>query len=79
MNVDPGWLTMWTVYDHPRDFQRHVVVRPSFALPDGRQAVYRIVCLYDTIDEAHADCEAKGLHYIPRWAEDDEVIVGVWL
>lgn len=72
---DDCTLILWTIYDHPRDFPRHVVVR-GYAVAVGPLPV---ACLYDTLAEARADCEAHGCVPMSRSPEDDEVIVETWV
>jgi hypothetical protein len=72
-------LILWTVYDHPRDFPRHVVARAHAVFPDGPRAA-AIGCLYDTLAEARHDMWTNGLNMpLARHPEDDEVIVETWV
>jgi hypothetical protein len=66
---------MWTIYDHPRDFPRHVVVR-AVAVGIGKAAC---ACLYDTLAEAREDCARLASVPMPRDPDDDEVIVETWI
>lgn len=71
-------LSMWVVYDHPRDqpeswvVRRHVIERPGTHRPTDDHS------LHQTLEEARAA--------IPMWCvrmerhpDDDPVIVEVWL
>jgi hypothetical protein len=71
-------LPMWVVFANPLDFPRHCVVRVQWASRTGVTAA-PIGCLYDTVDEAMAECAARGLAWIGRYPEDEPQIVGVWV
>lgn len=79
MNRDDE-LPMWTVYKNPSDYPGKYVVRRSVAGPGGtlRHDPFPIV-VAETIEEARLSLPQVGLHCIPRYAEDDPVIVEVWL
>jgi hypothetical protein len=74
-----GFLPMWVIYDHPRDFPEHFVVRMqcSGAPPFGSR-VASIAVLCRTLEEARAQvpiyCSLFG-----RDPADDPVIVETWL
>jgi len=73
-------LSIWVVFDHPRDFPRHVVVREQRIVRGMREPVSAAVgCLYDTVDAAMKDWARRGLYWMPRYADDDPIIVGVWV
>lgn len=72
-------LSMLVVYQQPRDYPRHVVVREQWAKNDGTIDSAFTGCLYDTFDEAMAACEALGLTFLMRHPNDDPPIRGVWL
>jgi hypothetical protein len=67
-------LTIWTVYDHPKDYPNNYVARrfendipqhEFMVCPDLETIRLLMVC--------------KGLTRIPRQEGDDPVIVEVWL
>ena len=76
-------MDMWVIYDHPRDYPDNFVVRLWEIKPDG----FSEMCvkpslnnfhLVKTLDEAR-QLIPVGLHAIPRFANDDPVIVEVWV
>lgn len=72
-------LTLWTIYDHPRDFPRHYVVRGFDILPGGERA-RPIVCLYDSLTDARHDCHAHGASgFFSPSPDDDPVILETWI
>lgn len=70
---------MWVVYAHPKDFPKHFVVRVHWVTRPPTTDVEDVACLYDTLEEAMFDCEAKGLTWLGRHHEDEPQIVGVWV
>lgn len=71
-------FVLWCVYDHPRDFPKHWVVRGWDALrnmPDPGAT------LHSTLAEARdwITTVAPGAVHIPRCQTDDPVIKEVWL
>jgi hypothetical protein len=72
-----GTLSMWTVYDHPKDFPHSYVARrfevndggptPTGDLVQGELSIIR---------KTFSDC---GLVCLTRNPEDDPVIVEVWI
>lgn len=73
-------LSVWVVYQSPKDFPGKFVVREQRVLPDGRiAAAVAPAAVTLTLDEARE----KG---VPRWATridrhpfDDAVIVETWI
>jgi hypothetical protein len=76
-------LVLHVVYDHPRDFPNHVVVRMQFPISTATQpdrvGAWPFACLYDRLDLVQRDYRAYGLTWLPRDPGDDPCIVGVWL
>lgn len=71
-------LLLYTIYDRPRDFPGHVVVRPTVVSALGvRQRP--CVGIYGSVDEAREDMRALGLYLIPRDVRDDPCIVETWV
>jgi hypothetical protein len=69
-------LSIWTVYDHPRDYPQHYVARRTeIGVPS---VVTKDMFVADTLDEVRA-LLPPGLHRLPRYENDDPVIVEVWL
>jgi len=71
---------MWTIFDHPRDFPRHVVVRPQIIVP-GDVLPGPFACLCDTLDEAREVCMAQPnvSGWFDRDPADDPCIVETWM
>ena len=67
-------VTIWTVYDHPRDYPREFVARKWV----GDQATPEIICAH-TLGALRASMQAKGLYRLARHDSDDPVIVETWL
>lgn len=65
----------YTIYDHPRDFPDHVVIRMWF----GSNFPHPYVCILDTIEEARAMLEEDGLYCLGRDPSDDPAIVETWI
>lgn len=70
-------LPMWVIYERPRDFPEHFVVR--------RWRVNGPVIFVDQMAQLAGDIEAAralvppGLYRLPPYEEDDPVIREVWL
>lgn len=73
-----GVLPLWVVFDHPRDFPAHVVVREQRA-GGGLITHAPVACLYASMQEAHHDYRRRGLTWLERQPDDDPCIVGVWV
>jgi hypothetical protein len=67
-------LSMWTIYDHPRDYPHSYVAR-RFELdkPTGD------FTLSPDLEWLRAQFIARGLICLPRDAADDPVIVETWI
>jgi hypothetical protein len=65
---------MWTIYDHPKDYPHHFVVRRWYGLtPD-----YAAQC--DTLGEARQYiADQGGCVALKRDEHDDPVIIETWL
>lgn len=75
-------LNLFVVFNKPLDFPRHVVVRVQRVSSLKRHAAIEhayTACLYNTLDEAMRECQARGLTFIERHPGDDPPIVGVWV
>lgn len=70
-------LPMWTIYERPRDYPAGFVVRRSVTDPTG--------CYHDAAAQYAPDLASAralvppGLQLLPRFPDDDPVIVEVWL
>jgi len=71
-------MTQWVIYDHPSDAPDDYVLRASYVMDGGKIEP-------DTMSWRHRKLEVlrmivpPGLHCLPRFENDDAVIVEVWL
>lgn len=83
----PGVVTLYTIYDHPRDHPGYFVVRPWDVDPKSDpQARLRIapngqpVCgLFAELETAREYCAQFGLVKLTRAEHDDPSVIEVWL
>lgn len=71
-------LCIWVIYDHPRDFPDHIVMRPQWAMRSGEVRAARVGGLYDSVGEARADLP-PGLAHLMRHHDDDPAILETWI
>jgi hypothetical protein len=73
-------LPVWVIYDHPRDYPNHFVVRRQWS-DRGMVHCDRNCYLTRSLAEARAviDRLAPGLVCFQRSSEDDPFIVESWL
>lgn len=71
---------MAVIYDHPRDFPDHFVVREHHITAGGRCMPSLVSHQFDTLEEArdHAR-QPHGKICIARHPKDDPVIVESWV
>ena len=65
---------IWVIYDHPKDFPAHFVVRVWYGLTPDPQ-----VHVFDTLDAARAAVIQRGACANCRAECDEPVIAEVWL
>lgn len=70
-------MIQYVIYDHPRDYPDHFVVRRWRVLPNRLEPDDRFCILTNTLDLARESIPA-GLVRIGRLPDDDPVIVEVW-
>lgn len=76
--MNPRTLSMWTVYERPRDYPEHYVAR-RWENVGGREPVPTTdVFVAASLAEVRA-LLPPGLHCIPRFPDDQPVIVEIWL
>ena len=76
----------FAIYDCPRDYPEHVIVRGWTYATDGKllpqtqtQAFHvRELGHRGAVSAARAHCKALGLHFLPRNWNDDPVILETW-
>lgn len=71
-------LSMWTVYDRPRDYPNSYVARRSEVTAQGRTLTSDLMVSGD-LDLIRDVLQKRGLHRIPRYPNDVPCIVEVWL
>lgn len=71
-------LRMWTVYDHPRDFPDHWVVRPGRALASGYVPAPR-AWPFETLEAVHEFLGPFHLTLIQRGDPAEPNIAEVWI
>jgi hypothetical protein len=71
-------LSIWTVYDHPRDFPDFFVARRWIAGSHGERPTKDILLSAD-LTELRNELATQGLTALCRDPSDDPKIVEVWL
>jgi hypothetical protein len=72
-----GTLSMWVVYDHPRDVPESYVAR-RWEVGPGEVATDDVVA-FDDIDKLRLYFQAQGLVKLMRQQDDQPHIMEVWL
>jgi hypothetical protein len=80
----PDWalpLSVFTIYERPRDFPLSFVVREYVVGAAGEIVASEIVAVAETLSAARALLakQRPDLARIPRLADDDPVIVESWV
>lgn len=71
-------LVTWTIYDHPKDFPNHVVVRPWEVVSGGHiEPGPQWLC--ESLEQARELLAPLRLHRLDRQPEDDPTIMETWL
>ena len=70
-------LSQWVIYDHPKDYPKHYVVRRwdigRFGVMPDQKAI-----LANSLSEARANLP-PGLYRMARYQDDDPAILEVWM
>lgn len=74
----PDTLSIWTVYDHPKDFPDKYVARRWEILPTGGVPTDDMVTASD-LETLRNHFRDAGLYPLPREDGDDGVIVETWI
>lgn len=77
MGVSVSLLSMWVVYDHPRDMPDHFVARRHEVHPRGPVPTGDVI-KGNTLGEVRARLP-PGLYRMPRDPNDEPQIVEVWM
>jgi len=72
-------LTIYVVYDRPKDFPTKIVVRARYATRDGAIRPSKTARVFDSIEQAQSWCSRKGLYRIERFPDDEPQIVEAWI
>lgn len=72
-------LTLWTIYDHPRDHPDHYVVRPFTVSAGGGEPKPGDARLFHDIEVARKAMVLMGLTCLHREPNDDPTIVETWV
>lgn len=71
-------MSLWTIYNRPKDYPKDFVARRSLILRAGVIGVTDDMFTAKTLDEIRA-LLPRGLYRIERQPRDDAKIVEVWL
>ena len=69
---------MHVIYDHPKDFPDHFVVREHYITAGGKCLPSLISHQFDTLDDARESVRYCRI-CIPRHPDDDKPIVESWI
>jgi hypothetical protein len=71
-------LIFYTIYDHPRDFPDHYVLRPHYV---GRHGIRAgpVACLSESLAALREPLEAAGLLRFVEGPSGDPAILETWL
>jgi hypothetical protein len=76
--LDRGILSMWTVYDHPKDFPDNFIARRSEIGSGEPLPVMTADVVTGNLDLIRKSMEMCGLYCLSRDPSDDPVIVETW-
>jgi len=79
MTSDEEILSLWTVYDHPKDMPDVYVARRSEVLRGGKTRMTEEAMACTSLDPIREEMMRRGLICMTRAPTDDPVIVEVWL
>lgn len=78
MSEDRGLLSMWTVYDHPRDYPGGYIAR-RWEIGRGASFPTADVLTAKNLDQLREEMAIRGLYRIARQDGDDPVVVESWI
>ena len=70
-------LSLWTVYDHPRDWPHGFIARRHVISNGGSHPTAETLQAL-SLEELRVDLRARGLVCVARHASGDPVIVETW-
>ena len=71
-------LSIWVVYDHPKDYPEHYVARRWVTSAFGAVATDDVL-LNSSLERIHEIFDSRGLVRMHRYPDDDEKIVETWI
>jgi hypothetical protein len=71
-------LSIWTIYDHPSDFPDGFIARRWEITGNGEEKTDDVVKAVE-LKSLQEHFAMRGLYRMPRYDEDDPVIVECWL
>jgi hypothetical protein len=71
-------LSIWTIYDHPRDYPEGFIAR-RWAIANGQNFMTSDTFKADNLETLRRHFEGRALFRMPRQDGDDRVIVESWL
>ncbi len=75
-----GGMPIFTVYDHPRDFPEHFVVRMHVIYPgEGKSGATLCAWTFGEFEWLRKALEEHGLVQTERHPDDDVAILEIWL
>ena len=78
--IPPGAvMTVWVIYDHPKDHPDTFVARPQFVMEDNSVQPCRVAWANEDLDVIREALAATGLTCLSRDPNDDPKIVECWL
>ena len=72
-----GTLSLWTIYDHPKDYPDHFVAQ-KWVIENGQKKWTDRILLHTSLEGLRAQLPI-GLYCLPRQEEDDPIIVETWV
>ena len=71
-------LSIWTLYDHPRDHPQHFIAR-RHEIAEGGSKPTNDILVSASLDRLRTQMQQRGLFKLPREDGDDPVIVESWI
>ena len=75
---DAALLSIWVVYDHPRDFPDEFIARRHETTAHGSRVTDEVL-LSSSLDAIRDELAKRGLYCLTRVPGDDPKIVETWL
>ena len=71
-------LTVWVIYDHPKDYPEYFLARKFVYINNGLKPTFDILKNVE-IDNIRNSLRDKCFTLLPRHQDDDEKIVETWI